>query len=94
MIASYNRESLLLGVPGLVLQYGGLFLTVDFFLVGILAMLIGTILLLFGLGFYLKAKNRNLAWVVLIFIPILGILFLALLVDKSKSLSHGLPYRS
>ena len=89
MIASYNRKSLLLGVPGLVLQYGGLFLTVDFFLVGILAMLIGTILLLFGLGFYLKAKNRNLAWVVLIFIPILGILFLALLVDKSKALSHG-----
>ncbi|GLH67170.1 hypothetical protein [Geothrix edaphica] len=89
MIATLNKKSLQLGVPGLVLQYGGLFLAVDFFPVGVLAILIGTILLLFGLGYYLKAKNRNLAWVVLIFIPILGILFLALLVDKSKPLSPG-----
>ncbi|HET6329664.1 MAG TPA: hypothetical protein VFF76_02660 [Holophagaceae bacterium] len=87
MITTYNRKSLMFGVPGLVLQYGGLFLAVDFFLVGVLGMFTGTILLFVGLGFYLKAKNRNLAWAVLIFIPILGILLLALLVDKSKTLS-------
>ena len=89
MIATHNKKSLQLGIPGLILQYGGLFLTVDFFRVGVLAMFVGTILLFFGLGFYLKAKKRNMAWVVLIFIPILGILFLALLGDKSKPLSQG-----
>ncbi len=89
MIATHNKKSLQFGIPGLILQYGGLFLTVDFFRVGVSAMLVGTVLLFFGLGFYLKAKNRNMAWVILIFIPILGILFLALLVDKSTPHSSG-----
>ena len=89
MITTYNQKSLIFGVPGLVLQYGGLFLAVDFFLAGLLSLFIGTVLLFVGLGFYLKAKNRNMAWVILIFIPILGILFLALLVDKSKPSSKG-----
>jgi len=89
VIATLNQRSLKYGVPGLVLQYGGAACFMGFPLFGLLAMVIGTVLLFIGIGLYLKAKGRSPAWVILIFIPVIGILFLAMLVDKSKPLSPG-----
>jgi len=86
LIAVHNKKSLIFGIPGLILLYGGLFLAVDAFLIGVIAMFLGAILLFVGVTFYVKAKARNPAWVLLIFIPILGLLALVLLIDKSKSI--------
>jgi hypothetical protein len=86
LIAAYNRKSLIFGIPGIVLHYAGLLLVMTFFLLGLSVLVVGTILLIIGVGFYVKAKKRSIAWVALLLIPYLGLLFLALLIDKSRPL--------
>jgi len=88
LIASYNKKSLQFGVPGLILLYGGLLLVFVAFPVAFFSVLSGLLALLIGVGFYVRAKGRHWAWASLAFIPILGLLFLALLVDKSKPPIH------
>jgi len=78
MIAQYNRKSFYWGVPGIILQFGGLFVDA---LQGF--GLLGTILLLVGLGYYAKAKGRNWAWGLFAFLPIIGIIVLLCLKDES-----------
>lgn len=71
-----NNKSLMFGVPGLLLQIGG----VEYPILS----LIGTILLLIGLAFYAKAKGRHPAWCLLGLFSIFGIIGLALLKDLTK----------
>ena len=89
MIARYNNISLLLGVPGLVLQIGGRVATMlpnnsgETQGLGLLAMLVGTALLLAGFAYYAKAKGRHPAWCLMAFLSILGLIVLACLKDKA-----------
>jgi hypothetical protein len=96
MIAHYNRKSLAYGIPGLVLQIGGSF--VEQFCTtpaaaGIdkIVTLIGTVLLLVGLAFYAKAKQRHPAWCLMACLSIIGWIVLAGLEDKAPD---GEPFSS
>ena len=83
MDSRLNSISLRWGVPGVILQlFGGLFFGSS--LVGALVRLVGTIMLLIGLGYYAKAKGRSPLWGLMGFLSLLGILILALLPDKNR----------
>jgi hypothetical protein len=45
---------------------------------------VGSVLLLVGLAYFCKAKGRHLAWCVLGFLPMIGLIMLAVLRDRSK----------
>jgi hypothetical protein len=99
MIAKYNRKSLIVGIPGLLLQLICLF-TTNFLaasaksggnapsaaLVAILGWgeIAGTVLLIVGLCFYAKAKGYPAALGLLGLLSCIGLLILALLRDKTK----------
>jgi hypothetical protein len=90
MIAKYNRISLWLGVPGIVLQMAGLFTGgaaegAAGSPLGLLLLLVGTALLLAGLAYYAKAKGRHPAWCLVAFLSWIGLLILALLRDKARA---------
>jgi hypothetical protein len=76
MIAKYNNISLLLGIPGLVIQMAGAVKSNPALFV------IGTILLITGFSFYAKAKGRSPAWGLFGLLSWVGILILALLKEK------------
>jgi hypothetical protein len=82
MIARYNRWSFVFGVPGIILQIAGTF-------IGpwgaYSSILLGTVLLMIGLGYYAKAKGQSFAWCAAGFLSVLGLLLLLLLEDKSES---------
>ncbi len=88
MIQHYNRKSFYFGIPGFILQIAGNFMT---HLGGYslqeatcaIMLLVGSVLLLTGFAYYAKAKGRHPAWCLLAFLSIIGLLFLALLKDKS-----------
>lgn len=85
MDANLNRTSLLIGVPGIILQFVGVFmrgggndglaLTIQ---------LVGTVLLIVGLSFYARAKGYHGAWGLLGLLSCLGLLILGLMPDKLK----------
>jgi len=91
MIAAYNKRSFVFGIPGLVLQTAGWIglnlsdssgsepgLSVALW-AG--ALLVGTGLLLLGLGFYAASKGRSPAWCALGLLGIIGFIVLACLTD-------------
>ena len=84
MIAKYNKLSLQIGVPGIVLQYGGAGFYWDFPLPALISILVGTALIATGIGFYIKSKARSLAYLSIGIIPVLGLVVVALLQDRSK----------
>ena len=86
MIKRYNQLSLLLGVPGLILQIAGRFLqNAEGFItpMGWIISLAGTVLLLVGLAYYAKSKGRHPAWCLFALLSIIGLIVLALLKDKA-----------
>lgn len=103
MIAKYNRKSLMLGIPGLLLQIGCIF-TSNFIaakagsggsapplaLAGVLALgsIAGSVLLIIGLCFYAKAKGYSPVLGLLGLLSCLGLLILAILPDKTKGLDQ------
>lgn len=78
MIRKYNRISLVVGIPGLLVQLAG-FMTEQPFL-----KVVGTLLLLVGLAYYAKAKGRNPAWCLMALLSIVGLLVLAILKDLAN----------
>jgi hypothetical protein len=102
MIAKYNRKSLVLGIPGLLLQVGCIFTanlitakarsggaTPPDALALFLAAgsLVGAVLLIIGLGFYAKAKGYSAVLGLLGLLSCIGLLILAVLPDKTKDQS-------
>lgn len=83
-----NKVSLLWGVPGIVLQHLGFFMS-GMFAEPLIALfflflsLVGTVLLLIGLGYYAKAKGHTPVWGLMGLLSCLGILVLALLPDRN-----------
>lgn len=90
MIREHNRTSLLYGIPGVLLQFPGPFLTEYLWPeIGLLPKLVagaGSVLLLIGLSYYARAKGRNPGWCLLAFLSWFGILVLALLEDRSGTI--------
>ena len=85
MIQRYNRLSFVFGIPGIVLQMGGVAFETERlpYLRGAAA-LAGTLLLIVGLALYAQAKGRHPAWGVFGLAGILGLLVLACLKDRTK----------
>jgi hypothetical protein len=93
MINRYNNLSLLWGVPGLVLQFGGRLMqrsntplspSATFDVLGPVLILAGTLALLIGFAYYAKAKGRSAWWSLFAFLSILGVLVLVWLKDKTE----------
>ena len=92
MIAKYNRISLLLGIPGILLQIAGNVMTRSMAeggspmaLLGLPLMLLGTVMLMVGLAFYAKAKGRHPAWCLMGLLSLVGLIVLGCLKDKSNA---------
>jgi hypothetical protein len=93
MIAEYNRKSLMIGIPGLILQivcqvlsttmasHGNMTLLSWVLLAGLFA---GSVLLIIGLVYYAKGKGYSGALGLLGLLSCLGLLILAVLPDKTK----------
>ena len=47
--------------------------------------ILGSFLFIIGTIYYLKAKNRNIIYSLLVFLPIIGLILLAILKDKSAN---------
>jgi hypothetical protein len=87
MIARYNRLSLALGVPGLLIQIVGfyIFLILGHRTTGRIVVWIGVALLIAGLALYAKAKGRNPAWGLMGFLSLIGLAVLASLKDSAPN---------
>ena len=88
MIARYNRASLALGGPGIVLQIAGrivMEITEDplISIVAAVATLVGTAILIAGLTLYAKAKGLHPAWGLLGLSSLVGLIALACLKDHA-----------
>ena len=95
MIPEYNSKSLAIGVPGLLMQIGGavargvlirsgtevgpglLWATVG-------VQLLGSVLLIIGLGYYAKAKGYSGVLGLLGLLSCIGLIILAVLPDKTR----------
>ena len=103
MIAKYNRKSLALGVPGLLLQIGCIFTSNliaakaksngaappdSLALLLAAGAFVGAVLLIIGLGFYAKAKGYSALLGLLGLLSCIGLLILAVLPDKTKGPSR------
>lgn len=95
MIAKYNRRSLAIGAPGVLLQTAGGIASgafegspgegyTDQQIIAMCVTLLGTLMLIVGLGYYAKAKGREVLWCLLGFLGIIGLLCLALLEDRGR----------
>jgi hypothetical protein len=84
MIAKHNKTSLVIGVSGIILQYGSAAFLWGFPNFTFPGVLLGTLLITIGLAYYLKAKARSLGFLFLGIIPVFGLVALALLSDRSK----------
>jgi hypothetical protein len=87
VIARDNNISLALGIPGLLIQVVGVVMRSkpETEANGQTVAAIGTILLICGLGFYAKAKGRSIAWGLMGFLSIIGLIVLAMLEDRAPS---------
>ena|ERR1700733_6267034 len=83
MIARYNRLSLALGAPGLLIQAVGIYIfqILGHRTTGRIVAWIGAALLIAGLALYAKAKGRNPAWGLMGFLSLIGLAVLAFLKD-------------
>jgi hypothetical protein len=103
MIAKYNRKSLMLGLPGLLLQFGCIFTansmaanikgtgplpSVGLIVLCEIGIAVGGILLIIGLCFYAKAKGHSALWGLLGLLSCIGLLVLAVLPDKTKGIKQ------
>lgn len=100
MIPEYNRKSLALGIPGLILQYG------PFLAIAVLAhgknqsgpplpeiaayavlggVILGSAMLILGLCYYAKAKGYSAVIGLLGLLSCVGLLILAVLPDRTKN---------
>jgi len=83
-----NSKSLMIGVPGIVLQMVGNFFKPEdsggegAILCGLL-MLAGTVLLIWGLWYYAKSRDRSGYWSLCGLLSCIGIIILACLRDKN-----------
>jgi len=89
MIRRYNNISLAIGIPGFILQIIGATVAVIGAkeempsLLGVLISLIGSGMLIIGLAYYAKAKDRHWAWCLFGLFSLMGILVLFLLADRA-----------
>ena len=89
MIRRYNNISLAIGIPGFILQIIGAAVGVIGAkeempsLPGVLISLIGSGMLIIGLAYYAKAKDRHWAWCFFGLFSLMGILVLFLLADRA-----------
>lgn len=86
MIKEYNNKSLAFGLPGFVLQFAGVLINnfrPELAVLGIVALLLGTGLLMAGLAYYAMAKGQHPAWCLMAFLSLLGFIVLGLLKDLS-----------
>lgn len=86
MIKHFNRISLAVGVPGLLIQT---LASIHHWppnqqVVGTTLVLLGTGLLIVGLSYYAKARGHHLAWGVLGLVSIIGAIILGLMLDNAK----------
>ena len=78
-----NSKSLIVGLPGIVLQVGGLGLGEQNYF------LLGTVLLIWGLWYYAKAKDRAGYWG---FCGLLSILGLSMVIGLMASYASAYQY--
>ena len=106
MITRYQRLSFIYGVPGIVLEIAGrvagivnitpaddeqiapnpLLTSISW-----AAMIAGTALLLIAFAYFAKAKQQPLAWCLLAFFPIIGVVVLLCLKDNAKGYDRKAP---
>jgi hypothetical protein len=103
LIKKYNTISLVIGVPGFLVQLfaGGLVAVAAglppdgaaaiLLLVGMAIGLIGTALLIGGLAYYAKAKGRSPAWGLMGFLGLIGLIVLGSLADYESPRSATDP---
>ena len=99
MIAKYNHKSLVLGIPGLLLQFGSVFLSnlksgtdvlsVALAWLSVFGAITGCVLLIVGLCYYAKAKGYTAVLGLLGLLSCIGLLILAVLPDKTKGLDEN-----
>jgi hypothetical protein len=82
MISRYNRVSLAVGAPGLVLQTVGLVGHGWWLAMG------GSLLLLVGLAFYARSKGRSAWWGLFGLLGWIGLVVLALLRDEAPHFTN------
>jgi len=96
MIARYNRISLMIGAPGILLQNGGF---IGFLVLAgkptdpisaaqfgaLAAGVVGTVMLFVGIAYYAKSKGRSGAWALVAFLGWIGLVILALLKDLDST---------
>ena len=102
MIAKYNKKSLTLGIPGLLIQItcillnnmlaakaknDGIAPSTGLALLLSLGAFVGAILLIIGLCFY--AKGYSPVWGLLGLLSCIGLLILAVMPDKAKGQGDG-----
>ena len=78
MDRKYNNISLIWGIPGIVLQCVGATIEQPELL------LLGTVLLIIGYGYYAKAKGRSSAWCLMGFLSVIGLIILGCLKDFER----------
>ena len=84
MIKRYNNLSLVIAIPGIIIQVAAqLMMQGEQSNLGLLVSLIGTVMVLIGFAYYAKAKGRNPLWCIVGVFSCLGLLIMALLKDKS-----------
>jgi hypothetical protein len=96
MIKKYNNLSFVFGVPGILLRFLSFVPIVLFtssrsrdmgiaFLGGIFLFVVGTALLLAGLGYYAKSRGRSWAYCFFAFLGLIGLIVLMCLKDLTLS---------
>ncbi len=89
MLKTQNKKSLVYGIPGILLQAVGIF--------SLPIGLIGTVLLVIGLGYYAKAKGHSGLFGLLGLLSWLGVIVLMCLKDRHETEHEkigGVPPRS
>jgi len=84
MIKKYNNISLAVGAPGIILQIVGFVMSSGESQGASPLILLGTIMLMVGLGYYAAAKGRSPLWCLAGCAGILGLILLALLKDLDE----------
>jgi hypothetical protein len=90
MIKRYNTISLLLGVPGLIMQFAGPLWVIKDPRSSLACVLpfLGATLLILGLGYYAKSKGRSWNWGWFGLLGIIGFVVLACLRDDTLLKGH------
>ena len=89
MIKKYNNISLAVGAPGIILQIIGFVMSANESQVSGPLILLGTIMLMVGLGYYAAAKGRSPLWCLAGCAGFLGLILLAVLKDLDEQKTAG-----